>query len=417
VSTRTAVAAALVALALAAPAGAATYAGAITFRNAEPSGVTLVLGARSATVALGPGHAAHTSVAVRRRGRRIAFRLPGRPAPLAFTLRRLGRRLVGSARQGRARASVTLRRGRPLSDARLGFFADASGPYEMMRTTHLGYPGVISIDLQTGAFGKRHGGRRLAVRQEEVRFRSHGVDIAGTLTLPPGTGPFPGAVYVSGSGETLREEAQYLGGHLVSRGIAVLAYDKRGVGQSGGGFPGSLATDDAISTFADDAAAAARFLAAQPDVEATAIGLFGLSQGGWIIPVAAARAPVAWALIQGGPTVTQGESDYYGSIAAAWTGPLTDAEAQARAHGPGGFDPLPYVSRLRIPTLWLYGEEDRAEPPHTSIAILRDVVRASPHEFDVRLYAGAPHPLFSRAGFPPGMFADVAAWLGAHGLG
>jgi dienelactone hydrolase len=411
--------AALAALALATPAGAATYAGSVTFRSAEPSGMTLELGRRTATVALGPGHAAHTVARVHRRGNRIAFSLPGRPAPLSFTLRRSGRRLAGTARQGRARAAVTLRRGKALADARLGLFTNDAGPFEVMRTTRFGYPGVMSVDLRTGAFGRRHGGTRVPVRQEEVRFRSHGIDIAGTLTLPLGTGPFAAAAYVSGSGETLREEAQYLGGYLVSRGIAVLAYDKRGEGESGGRYPGSLADDETLSTLADDAAAAARFLSAQPDLDRRRIGLFGLSQGGWIIPVAASRTPgvVSWALLQGAPAVTQGESDYYESLAQSWAGPLTDAEEQARAHGPSGFDPLPYLTRLRIPSLWLYGSDDRAEPPHTSIAVLRDVERTSPHEFTIRLYDGAPHPLFSRAGFAPGMFADLAAWIGSRGLG
>jgi alpha-beta hydrolase superfamily lysophospholipase len=408
---------AVCALAAAPAAAAASYAGTITFTAAEPSGVSLTLGGGKAVVALGPGHTSRAVVTVRRRGTHVSFALPGRPAPLTFSLRSRGRRLTGTARQGTARATVSLRRGAMTADARLGFFIDAAGPFEVMRTLRDGFGTPVAIDLQTGAFSRGRRGTRLGLRQEEVRFQSKGAVIAGTLTLPSGPGPFTAAAYVSGSGETLRDEEQYLGGYLASRGIAVLGYDKRGVGQSGGRFPGSLASPEAISTYADDAVAAARFLAAQPEVDPKRVGLFALSQGGWITPLAASRAPgvVSWALIQGGPTVTQGESDYYGGIAASWSGPLSGAEAEARAH-PGGFDPMPYIRGLTIPMLWLYGSDDRAVPPDTSIAILRGLMSESPRDFTIHLYPGAPHPLFSRSGFPVGMFADVASWLRGRGL-
>jgi alpha-beta hydrolase superfamily lysophospholipase len=414
---RAAVVVVVAGLVVAPAAAAASYSGTITFTRAEPSGLTLTLSRTSATVALGPGHVSHAVVSAKRRGNRVSFALPGRPSALMFALRLRGRGLAGTARQGTARAKVSLRRGRLTSDARLGFFTGASGPFQVLRTIREGFGNPVALDLRTGVFTRPTAGQRLAVRQEEVRFSSGRIQLAGTLTLPLGTGPFAAAAYVSGSGETLREEEQFLGGYLASRGIAVLGYDKRGVGQSGGRFPGTLASPEAISTYATDAEAAARFLAAQPEVDPKRVGLFGLSQGGWITPVAASRAPtiVSWTLIQGGPTVTQGESDYYGGIASSWTGPLADAEAEARAH-PGGFDPVPFIRPLRIPMLWLYGSDDRAVPPDTSISILRGLISESPRDFTIHLYPGAPHPLFSRAGFPAGMFTDVGTWLRGHGL-
>jgi dienelactone hydrolase len=221
-------------------------------------------------------------------------------------------------------------------------------------------------------------------------------------------------VYVSGSGPTLREEAAYVGGFLVSHGIALLAYDKRGVGESSGRFPGSLASESTISLLADDAVAAADFLAAQPEIDRSRVGLVGLSQGGWIIPLAAARAgpTISWAVIESGPAVTQGEADDYAGLARS--GPIADAETQARADGPSGFDPAPWISQLTIPALWLYGSADRAQPPDTSIAILRGLIGA--HDFAYELFPGAPHPLFDDSGFAPGLFPAVAAWLRAHGL-
>ena len=79
---------------------------------------------------------------------------------------------------------------------------------------------------------------------------------------------------------------------FVSRGIAVLSYDKRGIGQSSGHYPGDFASVTTIDQLAGDAAAAARFLVAQPGIDPKRVGLVGISQAGWIIPQAAVRSAV-----------------------------------------------------------------------------------------------------------------------------
>jgi uncharacterized protein len=248
-----------------------------------------------------------------------------------------------------------------------------------------------------------------------VRIPAPGAVLAGTLTLPPGAGPHPGVVYVSGSGPTLREEAHWLDSVFVSRGIAVLAYDKRGNGQSSGRYPGSLASESTIRTLAGDAVAAARFLASQSGIDRARVGFYGLSEGGWIIPQATVRAAgtASWAAIESGPTVTQGESDTYESLVASGT-PLADAEAQARAAGPSGYDPRPWIEKLTVPVLWLYGGRDRAQPVQHSREILREF--SAGHDFAVAYYPAAPHPLFDSSGFPPGLFGTVRDWLASHRL-
>jgi uncharacterized protein len=391
-----------------------TYTGTVTFRAAEPSNVTVALAQRTATVTLGPGHVARARVAVTRSRGTIRFTAPGLPVNLRFAVKKKGARLVGAATQGAAKATVTLHKGGGL-DTRLGYFA--SPDVEVARFTRHGYSAApFAVDLATGAFGAASSspGVRLDVRQFDVRFRSGKATLAGTLTIPPGAGPHPGVVYVSGSGDTLREEAQWLQGLFVSRGIAVLAYDKRGIGQSGGTYTGSLASDDTINTLAGDAAAAARFLAAQKGLDAKRVGFYGLSQGGWIIPQAAVRAngAVSWAVVESGPTVTQGESDNFASLAA--TLPIAEAERQARTQGPSGYDPQPWIRKLDIPVLWLYGGRDRAQPAGTSMQLLKTL--SAGHDFTTVLFPTAPHPLFDQSGFPPELFPRVADWLRAHQL-
>jgi len=401
----------------AAPADSTSYAGTVTFVAAETSGMALKVSGATATVTLGPGHVADTQVALRRAGAAMRFSVPGLPKPVSFVLRQKGAHLVGTATQGTARGTVTLTRGARSPDASLGYYA--SPRVEVIRFTRFGFSsGPLAVDLDTGAFRTPPAvlGERLGVRQFEVRIPASGAVLTGTLTLPPGQGPFPAAVYVSGSGPTLREESHWLDSAFISRGVAVLAYDKRGVGQATGRYPGSLASPATIGLLAGDAVAAARFVAGQPGIDHARVGFYGISQAGWIIPQAAARAgrAVSWAVIESGPLVTQGESDSFFNVVQSASS-IPEAEAQAQALGPSGYDPVPWVRQLAIPVLWLFGGADRNQPTGRSMQLLSGLTAG--HDFETVLYPAAPHSLFDRAGFPDGLFARVAGWLTAHSLG
>jgi alpha-beta hydrolase superfamily lysophospholipase len=72
-------------------------------------------------------------------------------------------------------------------------------------------------------------------RELDVMFTCEDAQLAGTIYLPPGPGAHPGVVWVHGAGEAERLSwgGQLVPG-LVRAGVAVLSYDKRGVGQSEG---------------------------------------------------------------------------------------------------------------------------------------------------------------------------------------
>ena len=72
---------------------------------------------------------------------------------------------------------------------------------------------------------------------------------------------------------------------LIRRGVAVLGYDKRGVGGSTGDW-NTASFDD----LAGDAVAAFEYLKTRSDIDRAQIGLLGVSQAGWIMPLAAVRA-------------------------------------------------------------------------------------------------------------------------------
>jgi uncharacterized protein len=130
-------------------------------------------------------------------------------------------------------------------------------------------------------------------KEEEVRFKNEkaGIELAGTLTIPEGMGPFPAVVLISGSGPQNRNEEimghkpfLVIADYLSRKGIAVLRYDDRGVGKSLGQF-GKATTYD----FADDAEAAFVFLENQPLIDKHNVGLVGHSEGGIITPIIASR--------------------------------------------------------------------------------------------------------------------------------
>ena len=133
-----------------------------------------------------------------------------------------------------------------------------------------------------------------------------GIDLHGTFSVPHGKGPFPAVVLVAGSGPQDRDENVFnhklflvLADHLARQGMAVLRYDKRGVGKSGGVYQGATTLD-----FASDTEAAVRFLRTRTDVDQRNIGIVGHSEGGLIAPLVAASDPkVAFVVLLAAPGV------------------------------------------------------------------------------------------------------------------
>lgn len=125
-----------------------------------------------------------------------------------------------------------------------------------------------------------------------VEHPAAGVRLAGTLTLPRGSGPHPAVVFITGSGPQDRDEAimghrpfLVLADHLTRQGIAVLRCDDRGVGKSTGDF--AKATD---ADFVEDTLAAVAYLRTRKEVDPKRIGLLGHSEGGIVAPRAATKS-------------------------------------------------------------------------------------------------------------------------------
>lgn len=157
------------------------------------------------------------------------------------------------------------------------------------------------VDTVTGPPRPQNPVRPYPYKEQEVQFTDtydlakqnvpkDTVRLAGTITIPQGTGPFPALVLVTGSGPQNRDE--FLMGHspflvlsdyLTRHGILVLRYDDRGIGKSTGDFADATTQD-----FANDAKAAVDYLSSRADeLHISRIGIAGHSEGGIIAPMAA----------------------------------------------------------------------------------------------------------------------------------
>ena len=143
---------------------------------------------------------------------------------------------------------------------------------------------------------------------EEVAFQNGAVNLAGTLTLPQGDGPFPAVLLISGSGLQDRDETLVghkpfwvLADHLSRAGIAVLRVDDPGIGKSTP-HPKPPTTAD----FATDVEAGVAFL--KGDARIGSVGLIGHSEGGLIAAIVASRSnDVGFIVLMAGPGVPGAE--------------------------------------------------------------------------------------------------------------
>jgi dienelactone hydrolase len=234
------------------------------------------------------------------------------------------------------------------------------------------------------------------------------VSLSYLLERPPGPGPFPAVVIGHGSGEVRKEAFQFLSSNMLSRGFAVLRYDKRGVGNSTGTYSmvGIQNSERMFADLSSDMAAGAELLRTLPDVDRARVGLMGVSQAGWIIPLAAKQSRPAFMVILVGPTVTVGQEIYYSRFAEETATPFGELSKTLQAYtGPHGFDPRPVLEELSTPGLWLLGSADRSIPTIETVAILDQLIAAG------RPYTRVVYPFAGHSLNGANIWPDIVGFL------
>ena len=192
-----------------------------------------------------------------------------------------GRRKLGTWRSRTGRQFVDVRRAQPALRIEL-----APG----QRYSRL----LVGADDAAG-LARQLGRPPTGAKDREVRFDSGAEHLAGTLTIPPGPGPFPAALLIAGSGPLDRDGStrrlplavsRTLAEALAAIGVASLRYDKRGVGASSGTFLAAGLNDNIA-----DARSALAALSALPEVDPARIILIGHSEGAIIAAALATDQP------------------------------------------------------------------------------------------------------------------------------
>lgn len=183
-----------------------------------------------------------------------------------------------------------------------------------------------------------------AYREESVRFAGGDDDVtlAATLLVPSGAGRHPAVVLLGGSGPGPRSVLRPFADAFARAGIAALMYDKRGDGESSGDWRTS-----AFIALASDARAAIRWLHGRPDVDTGRIGLWGVSEGAYLVPATAAW-PAANRAVDGarGPTAPAGPWD---REASAGDGAVEGVVGRTREGGVVHVDWIVLMSAALVP--------------------------------------------------------------------
>jgi len=325
-------------------------------------------------------------------------------------------------------------------------------------------------------------GRRVALEVQDTRFVGQGgARLNGRLILPPGDGPVPIMVEVHGSEVANALDFNAFQRFAPAEGVSVFVYAKRGSGGSEGRY-----TQD-FHVLAEDAAAAVVEARRLAGARAGRVGLHGGSQGGWVAPLAASLTPVdfvtvgfglaygalaedsdqvmldlkakGWGLdvldqareitdVTGAFIASHGgvgfdgleamrakyrDQPWFADIKGEFTGLLLNAtNEQIIALAPQmdigtswDYDPLPVLSSLNTPMLWIQAEDDTGAPPDATRQRLIDLsaqgrpvtlLEYPATDHGILLYETGTDGRRTSLAYAPGYYQAVLDWAKAGRL-
>ncbi|MDC8006385.1 alpha/beta hydrolase [Aureisphaera galaxeae] len=279
--------------------------------------------------------------------------------------------------------------------------------------------------------------------EEQIAFASGNETLVGYLSKPSTHSPFPVIVVLHSASHGHHDNDLYnhLEATMKEIGVGVFTYDRRGSGQSTGDFRTA-----SLETLAKDALSAIHCLKERKDIDPNRIGLYGISQGGWLAPLAYSMDSknISFMVLVSSSGVsparqmeysavttlkrdnrsdtiietakylrnitneyyrgnrdrerTQKEIDQYrgapwfSDVYLPWRGNLPEDVGVTKWIHEMDFNPKEYFGAVNVPILLVYGETDRWVPIQESIAVWKDVFSNNSHDaYDILKVHRAGH--------------------------
>lgn len=301
-------------------------------------------------------------------------------------------------------------------------------------------------------------------QEQEISFSNRDVNLAGTLILPGTKEPYPAIVFLHGSGPATRSVAKPYAERFIEIGYASLIFDKRGSGSSTGSW-----AESSLKDLASDAVQAIQFLKSRKEIDPNRIGIWGVSQSGWVAALASTLTnDISFMIIVSGGGTTPFETEMYvyrsalnrmGLSAAEEseamallndyfsylrTGEKRDdlvakievarkkkwyealhldrivpsKENQPNWQWVATFDPVPCIEQIKFPVLLLFGGKDPYLPTDLAVEKWRKALqKAGNKHFTIKVFPGAGHVIQmgghdqSGDAFAQGYFELMLNWL------
>ena len=300
--------------------------------------------------------------------------------------------------------------------------------------------------------------------REDIQIPVDGAVLGCQILWPVGAGKHPGVVLVPGSGAVDRFAGYYIVAELFAQhGMASLVCDKRGTGTSTGDW-----RYQSFEQQARDVVAGMQRLRSRPEVDASRVGIWALSQGTYPGPIAAVTGNAAFLILVAGfgdslrdgvmtsniermkrsgtaSAEIERYKDYFGRwqqavmgndysayeavykqyAGAPWLPGNPQSEnvfktswQNARARLTWPYNPGPTLRQLKIPVLAFWGSEDDEALPHIEQPAFEQLLRdAGNPDYSLRVIAGAQHGMqingagVQSTGYAPAYISGMLEWL------
>lgn len=266
----------------------------------------------------------------------------------------------------------------------------------------------FSWTSESGEFGVVTRDREAPYTVREVSFFNGDIELSGTLLTPADDPIAGGAVMIHGSGDSHRDNLWYfiIADRLAKAGLVTLLPDKRGSGKSKGEWQVASFVD-----FARDAIAGVNVVKDAGAIPGDRIGLVGISQGGWIAPLAADMdQSIAYVINLSGAVVTPSEQLVHET--GVFGAPIAKLRRWTWWQKNGDFDPVPYWTSNPQPSLIMYGVEDEQDNvPVTKSTEIIEGIQERRDDLTLIVYEGVGHSLAVPETGEMIFLEDMTNWL------